>query len=336
MKHHNEYHTYTPEKVAKLKRLTAGLSRAEGVKRLQKALNISDRNARRQYAKYIENETTDKIAFEKAVAEVKKEVRPVVNIAGRKLRRLFWDIETSPNIGMFWKAGFKLNIGPESILKERAIICIGYKWEGESVSHVLHWDKNQCDKAMLIEFLKIANQADELVAHNGDGFDMPWFKTRCLYHGLQSMPDYKTVDTLQWARRKFYFNSNKLDYIAKFLGIGGKIHTGYDLWKDIVLKNCPIAMEKMLTYCRQDVVLLEEVWERLSKVVPHKSHAGVLAGDPKWTSPVNGNTNVKVSKTRVTAGGNIQYQMQDLDNGVYYTISSVAHAAYLEAKSGNS
>ncbi len=30
----------------------------------------------------------------------------------------------SPNIGMFWEAGYKLNIGTENIVKERAIICI--------------------------------------------------------------------------------------------------------------------------------------------------------------------------------------------------------------------
>jgi hypothetical protein len=37
-------------------------------------------------------------------------------------KRLFFDIETSPNIGLFWSAGFKLNIAPENIIKERAII----------------------------------------------------------------------------------------------------------------------------------------------------------------------------------------------------------------------
>jgi hypothetical protein len=43
------------------------------------------------------------------------------------IKRLFFDIETSPNIGYFWRAGYKLNIGHENIIEERKIICISYK-----------------------------------------------------------------------------------------------------------------------------------------------------------------------------------------------------------------
>ena len=146
-------------------------------------------------------------------------------------KRLFFDIEVSANLGMFWQSGHKISIGPESIIKERAIICICYKWEGVKECHALTWDAKQCDKKMLAEFVKIANEADELIGHNGDKFDLAWIRTRCLYHGIQMFPKYVTIDTLKVARSKFKFNSNKLNYIAKFLGIGQKIHTDLDLWK---------------------------------------------------------------------------------------------------------
>lgn len=267
-----------------------------------------------------------------APAPRQSQVAPTKAAPGRKVRRLFYDIEVSPNIVLSWKTGFKLNIGHDSIIKERAIICIAWKWQGESDVHILSWDQHQDDKAMLVAFLKVANEADELVAHWGDGFDLPWFKTRCLYHGLITPPDYKTVDTCVWAKRRFYFNSNKLDYIAQYLGVGAKIKTSYSLWKDIVLNKCPKALALMLVYCKQDVTVLERVWERLSAVVAHKTHAGVLAGGAKWQCPRTGSTNVKVSKTRVTAGGTVQYQMVSLDDGTYYSISSAAHDAYQEAK----
>jgi len=48
-----------------------------------------------------------------------------------KRKRLFFDIETSPNVGFFWSAGYKLNVTADSIIQERAIICICYKWEDE-------------------------------------------------------------------------------------------------------------------------------------------------------------------------------------------------------------
>ncbi len=88
-------------------------------------------------------------------------------------KRLYWDIETSPNIGMFWTAGWKLNIDYSNIIKERAIICICYKWEGQRKVHSLNWDGKQCDKKMLIEFVRVAKEADELVGHNGDKFLAP-------------------------------------------------------------------------------------------------------------------------------------------------------------------
>ena len=139
-----------------------------------------------------------------------------------KIRRLICDAETSPNIGFFWRAGFRLSINHDNILHERAIICICYKWEGERTVHSLEWKKGD-DKDLLKRFLKVALEADELVAHNGDKFDIKWFNTRCLKHGLEPPPIWKTVDTLVIARRRFYFNSNRLDYLGKYLLDEGKI-----------------------------------------------------------------------------------------------------------------
>ena len=61
-------------------------------------------------------------------------------------KRLFFDIETSPNIGMFWTAGYKLNISHDNIIKERAVICICYKWEDDKDVYYLQWDSKQNDK----------------------------------------------------------------------------------------------------------------------------------------------------------------------------------------------
>jgi DNA polymerase elongation subunit (family B) len=175
-----------------------------------------------------------------------------------KRKRLYFDIETSPNIGLFWQAGYKQKIDYSNIIKERGIICICYKWEDEKEVHSLHWDKKQCDKKLLQEFIKVANQADELVGHNGDKFDLPWIRTRCLYHRVDLFPKYVTIDTLKLSRRQFRFNSNRLDYIASYLGIGKKIKTDFNLWKDIVLNKCDKSMKKMIDYCKQDVKLLGE------------------------------------------------------------------------------
>jgi regulator of extracellular matrix RemA (YlzA/DUF370 family) len=67
--------------------------------------------------------------------------------------------------GYFWRAGYT-NIGHENIIEERKIICIFISGSIEKI-HRLTWDKNLCDRQMLIDFIKVANQADEMIAHNG-------------------------------------------------------------------------------------------------------------------------------------------------------------------------
>ena len=237
------------------------------------------------------------------------------------IKRLFWDIETSPNIGSFWRAGAKQYINVDGIIQERATICIGYKWEGEDKVTVLTWDMFKSDRSMLVAFLKIANEADELVAHWGDNFDMPWFRTRCLFHDLQPLPNYKTIDTCAWASRLFKFNCNKLDYIAKYLGLGEKIHTDHSLWEKVVLANDREALKYMAKYCGQDVRLLEKVWGRLRVVASPKTHAGVTAGGEKWTCAHCGDGNVKPHKRRITSMGTIQHQFQCGKCGGYFTVS---------------
>lgn len=244
------------------------------------------------------------------------------------VKRLVWDIETSPNIVLAFRTGYDLVVNHDAIIHERKIICIGYKWEDDPVVHVLRWDENQDDKAMLQKFLKIANEADELIHHFGDRFDLPWFRTRCLFHGLQPLPLYKTIDTKMWASKYFYFNSNKLDYISKFFGSKGKDKMEFDDWKQIVMKNCKKSLKKMCDYCGEDVVELEKVYKKLRFCVKPKTHAGVQAGLDKWTCPRDGSTNVHLSKKRVSSAGTKTYQMQCQDCGGYFQINATAYAQY--------
>jgi DNA polymerase elongation subunit (family B) len=239
-----------------------------------------------------------------------------------KKKRLFFDIETSPNIGFFWQSGYKLNIPYSNIIKERAIICICYKWADENKVHSLTWDENQNDKTMLEKFMEVANEAHELVGHNGDKFDLPWIRTRCLFHGIPCFPTYATIDTLKHARSRFRFNSNRLDYIANYLGVGSKTETGFDLWKDIVLKNDKTALKKMVDYCKNDVVILEKVYNHIANYVPHKTHYVALLNDETCSCPECGSTDLRFSQKRYTAGGMARIQLQCSDCHKYHTVSN--------------
>lgn len=230
------------------------------------------------------------------------------NIGTLVRKRLFFDIETSPNIVFSWNVGYKLNIDYSNILRERAIICICYKWEGEKEVHSLTWDKDQSDKAMLEAFIEVLNEVDEAIAHNGNRFDLTWIRTRCLFHRIPMFPKYLSIDTLRVARSKFRFNSNRLDYIAKFLGLGSKIKTEFSLWRDILMDNSQTAMDAMVKYCREDVRLLEKIYAELKNHIEPQQHYGMLYESNKQSCPECGGEDLKVVSTKTTPAGTVKRQ----------------------------
>jgi DNA polymerase elongation subunit (family B) len=237
------------------------------------------------------------------------------------MKRLFFDIEVSPNLVMSWNVGNKLSIPYENIIQERAVICICYKWEHHSGVYSLVWNKGN-DKKMLEEFSKIMLEADEVVGHNSDNFDVKWLRTRCLYHGIPMIPDYASLDTYKLSRASFRFNSNRLDYISKFLGFKGKTNTQFKMWQDIVLHNDQKSLDKMVRYCKNDVRILEKVYHAIQNYTKHKVHVGVLNGESKASCPSCGSTNtIKRTKETVTSAGTIKRRCSCNDCGKWFTVA---------------
>lgn len=246
-------------------------------------------------------------------------------IKENKFKRLYFDIETSPNLVFSWNTGYNIKIDYDNIIEERAIICICYKWEGEDKVYSLQWNKGD-DKQMILDFVKIINSADEIVGHNSDNFDIKWFRTRALWHGVKALPKFKSIDTLKIARSKFRFNSNRLDYISKYLGYGGKIKTEFDLWKKIVLNNDKTAMKYMVDYCKKDVILLEKIHKKLEGFSEPKTNVAVFYNQDKCDCPYCGSVKTHIRKKTVSALGTVKYNMQCQNEkcGKYYTVSSKA------------
>jgi DNA polymerase elongation subunit (family B) len=236
-----------------------------------------------------------------------------------KRRRLFFDVETSYCIGKFWRPGYKVHISAENIIKQAGIICICYKWEEEREVYALSWDKKQNDKKQLQKFIEIANQASELVGHNGDKFDLPWIRTRCLYHDIEAFPHYSTLDTLKISRSKFRFPDNKLNTIASYLGIGQKLKTESGLWDKVILDKNEKALGYMIEYCKRDVVLLEKVYNRLKTSVEPKFHYGVLFGSDRAACPECGSDDLVKVNSRTTASGLKKIQMKCNTCGRYHS-----------------
>lgn len=194
----------------------------------------------------------------------------IIDYKNQPKRVLFYDIETSFNIVYSWSIGRKISISDENILEERKIICISYKWAHETNVHSLVW-KSGDDKELLEKFSKIVESADECIGHNSDQFDSKHIRARCLFHRIAFPVKLNGIDTLKMARQAFKLNSNKLNYIAQFLGLGKKLETGgIQLWKDVILNQDKVALAKMVNYCNMDVILLEKVYNQLQSYCPIK------------------------------------------------------------------
>ena len=131
-------------------------------------------------------------------------------------------------------------------------------------------------------------------------------------------PTYTTIDTYKISKNKFKFNSNKLDYIAKFLGVGAKIKTDYSLWKDIVLENCETSMKKMIRYCMQDVLILERVHQKLKAHDTIRTHFGMIKNDDRGSCPECGSSKINRQRIRVMASGTKKAQYKCTDCGRYH------------------
>jgi predicted PolB exonuclease-like 3'-5' exonuclease len=177
---------------------------------------------------------------------------------------LLFDIETAPNISYTW-GKWEQNV--IQFQEEWYMLCFAYKWLDEKETHVVSlrqmptYKTHPKDDYLLVGKLwDLFNQADVVIAHNGNSFDVKMAQSRFLIHKMKSPSPFKTVDTKVVAKRVGRFMSNSLDDLGQNLGLGRKIkHEGFDMWLGCMagVRKHWLNMEK---YNKQDVILLEKVY----------------------------------------------------------------------------
>ena len=211
-----------------------------------------------------------------------------------KVKILFIDIETAPSLGWVWQ---KYDTNVIDFKSDWYVLSFAYKWAGDSEVTAVglvdfpRYDRDrENDKQLIKKLWRLLDEADVVIGHNGDRFDLPKINTRFLTHGLQPPTPYRTVDTLKIARNNFAFDSNKLDDLGRYLGIGRKLpHTGFHLWKGCMSGDRE-SWATMLKYNSHDVELLEKVYYLVRAW--DKKHPAVNLGQ-RDTCPKCGSTNVQ-------------------------------------------
>jgi len=193
---------------------------------------------------------------------------------------LLLDLETFPNISYTWG---KYDQNVIRFVQQSCIASFSAKWLNNKNIIVKalpdysgYTPGSYDDKALVIDLWNLLDEADIVIAHNGNSFDVKVCNARFMFHGLNPPSPFKTVDTKKVVKEVARFNSNKLDDLSQIFELGEKIQTTFDLWEGCI-NGDKKAWNDMISYNKHDILLLEKLY---LKVLPWiKNHPNLTL----WT-----------------------------------------------------
>jgi len=187
----------------------------------------------------------------------------------------YFDIEISPNTGRFWRNKYLGEVAIIEVLEESQILCYGYKWgDGKIGIRSQRHDPDYkvgvlSDKWLIQQLRDDLDKADIVIGQNSDKFDVKFFNSRCVMHGIKPPSAFKTYDTLKINKKHFSHLENNLKSLTKRYGITQKVeHSGFMTMLYKVMAGDWREMEK---YCKGDIQATYELfnrvleWEKIQK-----------------------------------------------------------------------
>lgn len=189
------------------------------------------------------------------------------------MKILLLDIETAPNTVHVWGL-WQQNVGINQILASGHVMCWAAKWLGGN--EIMFASGQQIGhRKMLDQVHKLLDEADAVIHYNGSRFDIPTLNKEFVINGFNPPSPAKQIDLLKVAKSQFRFPSNKLDYVARALGVGQKLkHAGHELWIRC-LNGEKEAWQEMQEYNINDVWILEQVYYKLLPWIKNHPNVGV-------------------------------------------------------------
>jgi hypothetical protein len=188
------------------------------------------------------------------------------------------DIETRPSLAYVWGL-WDQNVALNQVEEFGTVISWAAKWYGKSKVYFAS-DYHDGHDEMVRRAWEMLDEADVVVGYNSKSFDMKHLNREFVLAGYPPPTPYIDVDLMSVVKQRFRFPSNKLQHISTELGIGSKIqHDGFDLWVGCMRGDAK-SWKTMKDYNCQDVVLTEQVYERLLPWIKNHPHRGLYGGDP--------------------------------------------------------
>lgn len=223
---------------------------------------------------------------------------------------LLYDIEVSRDIVEGY--GNKWEFKVVKTIRHQELMSFAYKWRGEKKIQYVSRNHFKTYKAFVEVLWNILNEADIAIAHNGNKFDNKMANRFFVKEGLGPVSPYKSIDTLQVARSTFKFQSNSLQDLGEYLGLGSKRKITYADIEDDFMNNPTPKIEKLMKeYNIQDVVLLERIYDIFRPYIKNHPNLGDLLR-VHGACPKCGSNKLQKRGISVSASGDKQrYQCQN-------------------------
>ena len=190
---------------------------------------------------------------------------------------LIFDIESSPAVSYHFGM-HNINLSLDQIIEYPIMLTWAAKWlfSDEVMSDRLTTGEaiRRDDSRIVGSIWELMCEADIVVAHYGDRFDIPMLNSRFIINGFPPPTNFTSIDTKSIASQNFKFISNKLDALAIYFGFAKKLHTDFMLWRRC-MEGEESALQEMLTYNKRDVTLLEEVYLKLRPYAKRHPNVGL-------------------------------------------------------------
>lgn len=139
------------------------------------------------------------------------------------------------------------------------ILCDYLKKEDYAVPNKL-----QIDKRITQTLVDALSQFDVITTYYGEGFDLPFIRSRAMYHNIP-FPGYGSIisiDLWKIVRVKLRLHSNRLDVVSEFLGVNSKTKLDPATWVKAVFGDTK-AVAEIVEHNKQDVITLEKVYNKM-------------------------------------------------------------------------
>ena len=223
---------------------------------------------------------------------------------------LVFDIETAPMISHHWNPKAEW-IPPVMNISKYYMLSWAAKWAGKRgvFSDFLTAPETHAadDDRIVLSLADLMREADIVVAHNGDRFDIKKVNWRVAKHGQEPLGPIRSIDTLKLSRNSFGTEYHNLNELGMELCGHSKIKTDWELWEH-AKNGDEAAMRKMVRYNRRDVTLLEEVFEAMKPYV--KTLPRMVEGSGTQC-PYCGMDVIKRGVKHTNAGTYQQYQCKE-------------------------